>query len=83
VEKLIIDIAGWTAMVMILVAYLLITSNKVDSKSQLFQWLNLLGAILFVINLCHYKAWPSASLNAIWALIAIYGLCGIYRKDKE
>jgi hypothetical protein len=82
-EKLIIDIAGWTAMVMILVAYLLITSNKVDSKSKLFQWLNFIGAILFVIHLVHYKAWPSASLNAIWALIAIYGLWAIYRKDKK
>ena len=81
--NLLIDITGWTAMVLILIAYFLITTDKVNSRSFLYQMLNLVGAVFFVVYLTFQKAWPSVALNAIWALIAVFGLYAIRGSKKE
>ena len=81
--KLLIDITGWTAMILILWAYYLITREKVTSKSILYQLLNLIGAFLFVIYLSFQKAWPSVALNAIWGLIALTALLAINKQKKQ
>ena len=73
-EKFIIDILGWLAMILILSAYSLNSSNKVASSSILYQGLNFIGAALFIINLSYFAAWPSVMLNIIWALIALVSL---------
>ncbi len=78
--KMVIDIIGWVAMLMILYAYYLICQGKVTAKTLSYQLLNLVGASLFVINLAYFKAWPSVALNFIWALIAVSAL---YSKKKE
>jgi hypothetical protein len=82
-DKLIIQIIGWVAMLMILYAYYLISSEKVDAKNRFFQNLNLFGAILFVINLSYFEAWPSVTLNAIWALIALKALKDIKKARQN
>jgi Flp pilus assembly protein protease CpaA len=82
-EKIIIDTIGWVAMILILIAYCLITYGKVTSKSISYQALNFFGAALFVVNLCHHKAWPSVVLNVIWALIALSGFWLIYQKRER
>jgi hypothetical protein len=82
-EKFIIDATGWLAMVLILWAYFLISRGKVDAKNLLYQLLNFIGAILFVINLSYMKAWPSVALNIIWALIALIALRSILRGKKN
>jgi hypothetical protein len=39
--KIIIEIIGWTAAVMMLSAYLLLSSGRLRSLSPAYQWLNL------------------------------------------
>ncbi len=63
---------GGTAL--ILLAYFLITSKKISSESKTYQGMNLFGAIGIVINSMMNGAYPSAGLNIIWSIIAIYGL---------
>jgi uncharacterized membrane protein YedE/YeeE len=81
--KLLIDITGWTAMILILWAYFLITKEKVTAKSMLYQMLNFVGALLFVIYLSFQKAWPSVALNAIWGLIAFSAVIAINKRNKK
>lgn len=74
------DVAGWLGAVLILLAYFLVSTKKLPPTSKNFQLLNLFGAIGIVINSLYYKAFPSAGLNIVWTLIAIYGLVKAFRK---
>jgi hypothetical protein len=76
-EKLLVDAAGWLAALLILGGYALLTAGKVTAKSPLYQWMNVVGAVGFVINSGYFKAWPSAVLNVIWAAIGIVALVRI------
>ena len=76
-DRLLVDAAGWLAALLILGGYALLTAGKVDARSPLYQWLNVVGACGFVINSGYFKAWPSAVLNVIWAGIGIVALVRI------
>lgn len=52
----------------------MITSKKINSSSKLYQGMNFVGAIGLIINGYYYLAYPSAALNFVWAIIAIWGL---------
>jgi hypothetical protein len=72
--KLIIDVLGWAAAIMILAAYYLISRQKVDNRSLLYHLLNLYGGIFFVVNLTYYKVWPLVVLNIFWVVVALIGI---------
>ena len=72
-----VDVAGWLAALLILGGYALLTAGKVTARSPLYQWMNVVGAIGFIINSGYFKAWPSAALNVIWAGIGIVALVRI------
>ncbi|HUX73945.1 MAG TPA: hypothetical protein VMV25_08670 [Steroidobacteraceae bacterium] len=69
-----VQIAGWTAAAAILGAYALLSSGKLQSRSPLYQWLNVLGAVGFIINSGWNGAIPSVALNVVWLCIAVYAL---------
>jgi len=72
--KIIVEIIGWTAAVMMLSAYLLLTSGRLRSLSPAYQWLNVLAGAGFIVNSGWNGAYPSATLNLIWMAIGLYGL---------
>ena len=72
--KIAIEIIGWTAAVMMLSAYLLLTSDRLSSTSRIYQWLNVLSGAGFVINSGWNGAYPSACLNLVWMGIGLYGV---------
>ena len=76
-QKLLVDIAGWLAALLILGGYFLLTAGRLTARSPAYQWMNVVGAIGFVINSGYFKAWPSAVLNVIWAAIGIVALIRI------
>ena len=47
---ILIEIAGWVGALLILGAYLLVSSGHASGRSTLFQGMNTLGSGLFVIN---------------------------------
>ncbi len=71
---------GWAGAALILVAYLLVTTERLTGRSALFQWMNLVGAAGFVVNGLWHKAIPSATLNIVWMLIAVVALWSIARR---
>jgi hypothetical protein len=77
-----VEVVGWIAALLILAAYGLLSSGKVDGKSALYHWMNVVGAVGFVINSGYNGAFPSAVLNVIWIGIGIFGLVR-YRPRME
>ena len=71
---LLVEIIGWAAAGMILVAYGLLTAGRLTARSPLYQWLNVLGAAGFILNSGMNGAYPSAVLNVIWMGIGMVAL---------
>jgi hypothetical protein len=72
--NLAVEIVGWAGAGMILLAYLLLSAGRLAARSVTYQGLNLVGAIAFVINSGWNGAIPSATLNVVWAGIAVFAL---------
>jgi len=75
-HKLLLDIAGWLAAVLLLAAYWLISTKRVEGDSTGYQSLNIVGSILLMANTAYYGAYPSAFVNLVWLGIALYAIRG-------
>jgi len=69
-----IDIVGWIGAAVLLLAYGLLSTRKTGSDSAVYQWLNLAGSALLVVNSLFYGAYPSSGVNIVWISIALYAL---------
>lgn len=64
--RILIESVGWLGAVLILLAYALLSTGRIEGRSAVYQWLNLIGAAGFIVNSSWNGAWPSAVLNVIW-----------------
>jgi hypothetical protein len=69
-----IEVSGWTAALLILGSYSLLSFGKIQARSPIYQWMNITGALGFIINCTWNGAWPSVALNVVWMGIAFYAL---------
>ena len=67
------DIIGWIGMILMLLAYSLITLNKIKNGT-LYQVLNLIAALFMAIGLYPKNAWFSFTLQVFWAIVAIVAI---------
>lgn len=79
---LLVDVVGWIGGALILGAYLLVSAGKVTAQSVLYQAMNVFGAAGFIVNGWWYGAIPSATLNVIWLMIALYALWRIRQRKR-
>ncbi|MBE6154812.1 MAG: hypothetical protein E7163_04500 [Firmicutes bacterium] len=70
---MIYDILGWIGMILVLLAYTLLSLNKIDT-GKTYQTLNLVAAICMAIGLLPKDAWFSFALQVAWGIIAIVAL---------
>jgi len=68
------DAIGWIGAALLLVAYAMISSKKLEVDSTAYQLLNIIGSILLVANTIFYRAYPSSFVNLIWAGIAVFSM---------
>ena len=73
------EIFGWIGSAAVILAYGLISTNKLQSNSSLYQLLNLLGSICLIFNTGYYHAYPSTVVNIVWSFIALFALVRIVR----
>jgi hypothetical protein len=71
---LFIDVIGWTGAALVLLAYALVSTNRVRAQSGSYQWLNIIGAVGLVVNSGWNGAIPSAVVNLVWIGIGLYAL---------
>jgi hypothetical protein len=81
--ELLVEVAGWTGAVLILLAYLLLSMGRLSGQSALYQGMNVVGAAGFVVNGWWHGAVPSATLNVVWALIGALALWRILALRKR
>ena len=72
--NLLIDAIGWIGAVAVLVAYALVSAERLESSSTAYQLLNLVGGSLLIVNTVYYGAYPSTILNLFWVGVAVHAL---------
>lgn len=76
---MIFDILGWIGMIMMLIAYGLLSTGKIENGKN-YQILNLLASMFMAIGLFPTKAWFSFTLQVAWGLIAIISMMKMSKK---
>jgi|YNPBryunderm2012_1023409.scaffolds.fasta_scaffold00029_18 hypothetical protein len=71
-NNLIINLAGWSGALMLLLAYLLVSTRRLAGDSFLYQLLNLAGSACLLLNAYHFGAYPSVGVNSVWIGIALF-----------
>jgi hypothetical protein len=71
---LLISILGWIGSAAVVLAYALISTNRVQGNSVGYHSLNLGGSICLIVNTGYYGAYPSTFVNGVWTLIAMFAL---------
>ena len=72
--ELTIDIIGWCGAIVVLLAYVLVSTRRVEGDSLYYQSLNVAGALLLLVNTAYKGAYPSSFVNVVWIGIAIFAL---------
>ena len=75
-----VEIVGWAGAALILLAYLLLSAEKLTGQSLVYQGMNIVGAAGFVVNGWWHGAIPSAALNVLWLLIGAIATWRILKK---
>ena len=78
-----ISLIGWVGSIEILIAYWLISSERVSAKSKTYQILNLTGSAFLIVLTYYTKAFPATFLNVVWFIIAGITLAQLLRKPKK
>lgn len=81
--KILIDLMGWLGSIGLVLAYVLVSYERVGASSPIYQWLNLVGSILLMINTAYYGAFPSTFVNIIWSFIAVAALYRIISRANK
>ena len=69
-----IEITGWLGAILMLSAYVLLTTGKMSGRSSLYHGLNILAGAGVTANSAWNGAYPSVFINVVWMAIGLYGL---------
>jgi hypothetical protein len=78
-----VEIAGWGGALLILLAYLLLSSGRLTGQSLAYQAMNVVGASGFVVNGWWHRALPSATLNILWLMIGLFASMQILKRRRR
>lgn len=78
---MIFDILGWIGMILVLVAYILLSTNKIKN-GYIYQILNLAAALFMAIGLFPKNAWFSFTLQVVWGIVAIIAIINLKKKQN-
>lgn len=77
------QIAGWFGVILILLAYYLISTKRLDSRGGVYQFLNFLGAMGAGAAALVKGVYPLLFLESVWALIAfLFFITAINERKK-
>jgi integral membrane sensor domain MASE1 len=74
-----IEAGGWIGMVMVLGAYIAVSSGRLAPVSFPACMLNSVGSTCLAISAATSANWAIFTLNAIWALVGAWGLMKVLR----
>lgn len=65
-----IDILGWSGALLLLIAFALVSNDRLKATGLRYQCLNIIGSLLLLTNNVFYGAYPSGFVNLVWAGVA-------------
>jgi len=77
------EVAGWAGSAMVVLAYAMLSMNKWKSSDVIYQMMNLAGSTLLIIFTLYKRAFPPATVNTIWAVIALFSVIQIVINRKK
>lgn len=77
-----IHVLGILGTILVLGAYFLVSSGRMQSASIRYQGMNLVGAGLLAAYQVFLAAWPTVVLNIVWAGIAVAAIMRVRRAPE-
>lgn len=77
---LVVNVLGWVGSLAVVLAYGLISAGRVQGDALLYQLLNLVGALLLIVNTMYWGAYPASFVNLFWIVIAASALARLARR---
>lgn len=74
---------GILGVIILLIAYLLLSLGRWSSDSITYQVYNLLGAVFILYSLYFYWNLASALIEAAWVVISLIGICRVMKLKKN
>ncbi|MEL4308287.1 CBU_0592 family membrane protein [Joostella sp. CR20] len=68
------NIIGWIGALLFIIAYFLLSIEKLSAKNKTYHLLNISGAVCLVINGLYLSDYPNVVVNLIWGIIAFYAV---------
>ena len=78
-----VDVVGMVGVVIVVITYFLLQSEKIDAKGFLYSFLNAFGSLLVVYSLLYNWNLASFIIEFSWILISLYGLKKWYRSKRQ
>jgi hypothetical protein len=79
--SLVFDAVGWFGAILVLVAYILVSTSRIQATALNYQLLNIVGSLTLLSNSVFYGAWPGGFVNIVWAGIGIVMIARISRRS--
>lgn len=73
---------GTLGAALLLVAYWLVSKDRIKGESAAFQLLNIVGSVILAVYAMLLGAWSSMALNIVWTLIGLAMLRSVSLKKK-
>jgi len=62
---------GTVGAAMLLLAYWLVSKNRIQGDSRTYQALNVVGSVILAVYAALLQAWSSMALNVVWTVIGL------------
>jgi ABC-type transport system involved in multi-copper enzyme maturation permease subunit len=76
-------VLGWVGTLAYLLAYFLLSINKLNARQVSYHTLNVVGAVGLTVNSLYYTDLPNVVVNIVWGIIAVSAVIVLYRKKKQ
>lgn len=77
------EIIGWIGASSYIIAYFLLSINKLKGDSVVYQLMNVIGGLCLVISAYSTKDKPNLFTNLVWMFIGIFAIISIIKKRKK
>ena len=76
-KERLITAGGWAGMVLVLLAFMLVSLHLVSGTGYIYEGMNFVGAIALGVQALHRKLWAFVTLNGTWTLVALGALIAL------
>jgi len=77
------SVVGWVGSIAYLLAYLLLSLNRLKAEKPLYHLLNMIGALGLILHALDLKDYPNLVVNMAWGIIAITAVVFIIRRQRK